>query len=92
VTTVEERHSAPVPQPGGRGAGAGRRGGRIGSFFSRIRLYIREVVAELRKVIYPSRNQLVTYSIVVVVFVSFITALVASIDFGLTKAVLAVFG
>jgi preprotein translocase subunit SecE len=54
--------------------------------------FYREVVAELRKVIYPGRNELVTYVIVVLVFVSVMVAIVASLDFGLTKAVLAVFG
>jgi preprotein translocase subunit SecE len=54
--------------------------------------FYREVVAELRKVIYPSRSELITYVAVVLVFVSTMVALVASIDFGLTKAVLAVFG
>jgi preprotein translocase subunit SecE len=54
--------------------------------------FYREVVAELRKVNYPGRNELVTYVLVVLVFVSFMTAIVASLDFGLTKAVLAVFG
>jgi preprotein translocase subunit SecE len=54
--------------------------------------FYREVVSELRKVIYPGRQELVTYVIVVLVFVSAMVAIVASIDFGLTKAVLAVFG
>jgi preprotein translocase subunit SecE len=54
--------------------------------------FYREVVAELRKVIYPGRNELVTYVTVVLVFVSIMTALVASLDFGLTRLVLLVFG
>ena len=43
--------------------------------------FLREVVAELRKVIWPSRQELVTYTIVVMVFVSFMVALVARLDF-----------
>jgi preprotein translocase subunit SecE len=54
--------------------------------------FYREIIAELRKVIYPSRTELVTYVAVVLVFVSAMVAVVASIDFGLTKAVLAIFG
>lgn len=54
--------------------------------------FYREVVAELRKVIYPGRQELITYVIVVLVFVSVMVAFVATLDFGLTKAVLAVFG
>ncbi|WP_131748585.1 preprotein translocase subunit SecE [Frankia sp. Cppng1_Ct_nod] len=54
--------------------------------------FYREVVAELRKVIYPGRNELITYVAVVLVFCSVMVAFVASLDFGLTKAVLAIFG
>ena len=54
--------------------------------------FYREVVAELRKVIYPGRSELVTYVVVVLMFCSIMVAFVASLDFGLTKAVLAIFG
>lgn len=54
--------------------------------------FLREVVAELRKVIWPSRNQLVTYTIVVLVFVSFMIALVALLDFLVGQGVNALFG
>jgi preprotein translocase subunit SecE len=85
VTTLE----APTPAPAAGGRGARNKGpGRI----ERARIYLREVVAELRKVIRPSRQQLVTYTIVVLVFVSFMTALVSGLDYGLTKLILAVFG
>ena len=40
-----------------------------GNPFTRLRRFLREVVAELRKVIWPARNQMVTYTIVVIVFV-----------------------
>jgi preprotein translocase subunit SecE len=86
VTTLEA--PTPAPAAGGRGARSDKGPGRI----ERIRIYLREVVAELRKVIRPSRQQLVTYTIVVLVFVSFMTALVSGLDYGLTKAVLAIFG
>ena len=89
MTTLEER-PLPAPQAGGRGARGGS--GKRPSIFSRIRTYVREVVAELRKVIYPSRNQLVTYTIVVVVFVAFIVTVVSGIDYGLSKAVIGIFG
>jgi preprotein translocase subunit SecE len=54
--------------------------------------YYREVVSELRKVIWPGRHELFTYTVVVLIFVVFVTAFVASLDFGLTKAVLGIFG
>ena len=54
--------------------------------------FYREVVAELRKVIWPTRKELVTYTTVVVVFVSIVVAIVAGLDYGFSKLVLAVFG
>ncbi|ONH29903.1 preprotein translocase subunit SecE [Pseudofrankia asymbiotica] len=66
-----------------------RAGGRRRT--SPLRFY-REVVAELRKVVYPSRTELITYVVVVLIFVSVMTAIVASLDFGLTKLVLQIFG
>jgi preprotein translocase subunit SecE len=60
--------------------------------FTRISLFVRQVVAELRKVIWPTRNELVTYTIVSVTFVVFMVAFVGLMDYAFTKAVLAVFG
>ena len=54
--------------------------------------FLREVITELGKVIWPSRNQLVTYTIVVLVFVSFMVALVALLDFLVGRGVNALFG
>ena len=86
-----ETAPTPVPAEGGRGA---RRNAKISdgpSRLQRISIYYREIIAELRKVIYPSRQQLLTYTVVVLFFVSFMTALVAGLDYGLTKAVVALF-
>ena len=63
-------------------------GGR-GGFPAR---FIRESVSEMRKVLWPSRNELVTYSIVVIVFVVIMVALVAGLDIGFAKLVLLLFG
>ena len=52
----------------------------------------RQIVAELRKVVWPTRTELGTYTSVVIVFVLFIIAIIALFDFGLTHAVQAVFG
>jgi len=57
----------------------------------RIALYYRQVVAELRKVIWPTRNELVTYTVVVLVFVVFFMTIVGLLDLGLTKLAFAVF-
>lgn len=64
---------------------------RVG-MFTRLRRFLREVVAELRKVIWPARNQMVTYTIVVIVFVVFMVALTAGFDVLFAKGVLAIFG
>jgi preprotein translocase subunit SecE len=54
--------------------------------------FYRQVVAELRKVVWPTQQQLVTYFIVVVAFVLFFMALVSLLDLAFGKAVFAVFG
>ncbi|MDG4763648.1 preprotein translocase subunit SecE [Solwaraspora sp. WMMD406] len=64
---------------------------RVG-FFGRIIRFIREVVAELRKVIWPTRKELLTYTAVVVVFIAVMLTIVAGLDFVFAKGVLWVFG
>ncbi|MGH3935969.1 MAG: preprotein translocase subunit SecE [Pseudonocardiaceae bacterium] len=59
---------------------------------ARLVRFLREVVAELRKVIWPTRRELVVYTAVVLVFVSFMVAFVALLDMGLGRAMLSVFG
>ena len=60
--------------------------------FARVGLFYRQVLNELRKVVWPTRNQLTTYTAVVLVFVSFIIAVVSLLDLVLTKIVFWVFG
>lgn len=79
---------SPEPAASGKGGKKPPRRGRIRSI---PRLY-REVVAELRKVIWPTRRELIGYSTVVLAFVTAMVLLVAGMDYGFTKAVLAVFG
>jgi preprotein translocase subunit SecE len=54
--------------------------------------FVRESISELRKVLWPSRNELVTYSIVVIVFVVIMVAIVAGLDVGFARLVLWLFG
>ena len=54
--------------------------------------YLKQVVAEMRKVIWPNRKQMLTYTSVVLAFLAFMVALVGLADLGLTKLVLLVFG
>jgi preprotein translocase subunit SecE len=53
---------------------------------------VRQVVAELKKVHTPTRNELFTYTAVVIVFVAVVMAFVTLLDFGIGKLVLFVFG
>jgi preprotein translocase subunit SecE len=46
----------------------------------------------MRKVLWPSRHELVTYSIVVIIFVVIMVSIVAGLDFGFAKLVLELFG
>ena len=62
------------------------------SKIGRLRRFFRQVVAELRKVIWPTRPELVSYTIVVLVFVVFMATLLALYDFGFAKAVAWLFG
>ena len=43
-------------------------------------LFFRQVIAELRKVVTPTRKELVTYTLVVLVFVVIMMAIVGSLD------------
>jgi preprotein translocase subunit SecE len=54
--------------------------------------YLREVVAELRKVIWPNRKQMVTYTAVVLVLMAFMVTLIGLVDLGVAKLVMLVFG
>jgi preprotein translocase subunit SecE len=53
--------------------------------------FLRQVVAELRKVVWPTREMLVTYFWVVLVFVLVIMSFVALLDLGLGKLVFQIF-
>jgi preprotein translocase subunit SecE len=54
--------------------------------------YLKQVVAELRKVIWPNRKQMISYTTVVLVFLAFMVTLIGLVDLGLVKLVTLVFG
>lgn len=54
--------------------------------------YLKQVVAELRKVIWPNRKQMVSYTSVVLAFLVFMVTLIGLVDLGWAKLVLLVFG
>jgi len=55
------------------------------------RQFLREVRSELRKVAWPTREEVRKYSIIVLVAVVFVTALVSGLDYGFGKLILWVF-
>ncbi|MFV0134255.1 preprotein translocase subunit SecE [Streptomyces sp. HMX87] len=71
-----------------------RKGGKRGKKgpLKRLALFYRQIVAELRKVVWPTRNQLTTYTTVVIIFVTIMIGLVTLIDYGLSNAARYVFG
>jgi len=54
--------------------------------------FITEVRDELRKVVWPTRKELVTYTSVALVFILIMVGLVTGLDIGFTKLVTALFG
>ncbi|MGL4173140.1 MAG: preprotein translocase subunit SecE [Actinomycetota bacterium] len=75
-----------VSEPEGRGVERSRRGllGRVG-------LFIRQVVSELRKVVRPTRTELMTYTAVCMVFVVVVMSYVALLDLGIGTAIRKIF-
>jgi preprotein translocase subunit SecE len=60
--------------------------------FARMALFIRQVIAELRKVVTPTRKELVSFTVVVLVFVVIMMTLVWGMDQVFGTLVLYVFG
>ncbi|WP_298456473.1 preprotein translocase subunit SecE [uncultured Cellulomonas sp.] len=92
--------SAPAAASGAGGAAAdgahavrsAPQGDGRGGLFARIALFLRQVVAELKKVVRPTRSELFTYTSVVLVFVVVVMAFVTAIDFVIGQVTLWVFG
>lgn len=83
--TTADGAGSPTPK---RGANKKQRPG----MFARLALFLRQVVAELRKVIWPTRKELITYTWVVLVFVVFMGAVIGLFDLGMARVVFAIFG
>lgn len=87
--TRPARERRPAPQPKGVATTARdrpakqRRTGPVG--------FVKESVGELRKVVYPTGQQLLNYFVVVLVFVLFVIAYVSLLDLGMGWAIFRVF-
>jgi preprotein translocase subunit SecE len=71
---------------------AKKQGPPRGNPFTFIWNFLKQVVAELRKVIWPNRKQMISYTTVVLVFLAFMVSLIGGVDLGLAKLVTLVFG
>ncbi|MFD6178353.1 MULTISPECIES: preprotein translocase subunit SecE [unclassified Isoptericola] len=85
---MSESPAEAVGTPGGGKSATGKRP----HLFARIALFVRQVVAELRKVVTPTRSELVNYTIVVLVFVVVVMLFVTALDWAIGLGVLALFG
>ena len=65
--------------------------GEKGSLPARTSLYTRQVVAEMRKVIWPTRKELTNYTTVVIAFVLVMIAILAVLDYGFGQLMFWVF-
>jgi preprotein translocase subunit SecE len=83
----EQQRKAAAPRPQVKAAGAPAKKER-----TKPRQFVKEVVAELQKVAWPTRQEVASYSVVVIVSVIVIAAIIFVMDYAFTKAVLALFG
>jgi preprotein translocase subunit SecE len=57
----------------------------------KIRQYLGEIRAELRRVIWPTRQEVFTYSVVVIFVVTVLTGIVFALDLGFAQAIVELF-
>ena len=62
------------------------------NIFARIALFVRQVIAELKRVVAPNREELINYIWVVLGFVGVMMALTFFLDLGFTSLTSWVFG
>lgn len=60
--------------------------------FQRIAIFVRQVISEMRKVVVPTRQELIKYTIVVIVFVIVMMAIVYGLDILFSALTTWVFG
>ncbi|MGW0161222.1 preprotein translocase subunit SecE [Mycobacterium sp. NPDC003323] len=86
-----EAEASDKPAKRAKAKPAAKEGSRVNPF-AFVWNYLKQVVTELRKVIWPNRKQMVTYTTVVLVFLAFMVTLIGFVDLGLVKAVSWIFG
>lgn len=83
----EEARKKAGPRPAPKAPGAPTKRER-----TKPRVFVKEVMAELRKVAWPTRQEVVAYSIVVLVTSVVVAAMIFGMDYVFLKAVLELFG
>ena len=94
--TVSESASAVAPGAERAAAAGGKKPPGKGvaklSLSGHVALFVRQVVAELKKVVRPTRQELITYTGVVLAFVGVVMAFVALLAGGIGRVVRWAFG
>jgi len=85
---VSDTTTGAAPKPERRPAGQAERR----NVFERVGLWWRQIVNELRKVIWPTRKELVSYTIVTLIFSIVIIFIVFLLDYGTNWSVLKIWG
>jgi len=89
---VTETSTADTAGSGRARRDAPRRGNPVGRFFGFLTLFMSQILDELRKVVRPTRHELVTYTSVVIVFVSVVMGVVWAFDQVFVKLIGLAFG
>jgi preprotein translocase subunit SecE len=63
----------------------------IKKIFNKLILFVKEIIDELKKVVYPTKKEVRTYSIVVIVFLVIVTAFISLIDITGGKLIMLIF-
>jgi len=89
---VTETKAADAAGSGRASRDAPKQGNPVGRFFGAIALFISQILDELRKVVRPTRPELVTYTSVVIVFVCVVMGYVWGLDQLFVKLIGFLFG
>jgi preprotein translocase subunit SecE len=75
-----------------KGRPSGSRKTEKRGIFARLILFVRQVIAELKKVVTPTRKELLNYTLVVMTFVIIMMLIVVGLDFVFGAGALWIFG
>ena len=65
---------------------------KVGNIFKKIVRFVKDVIVELKKVTWPSRKNMISYTIAVIVFVIIMMGVIYLIDRGAAAGIKAIFG